>query len=215
MSRKVVDSNAMQSEALRSFLSASTNNYAVLNDYAAMEAYKGDTLISIFRSMKIVCEFPRQIIVLKTTGRICSLAGRARGLQRRMIEERQTREFPNFCGRLQAAEEGDAFMQRQLLESGRAADKQMDRILASAPILPGAIKELRQTFRAEELRAIRLDQPFPDTLVEKAMKFIIELTFMAMSTHPSASPALVVWTNSRTRSSSAIPSQPSCGHLTG
>lgn len=188
MSRKVVDSNAMQSEALRSFLSASTNNYAVLNDYAAMEAYKGDTLISIFRSMKIVCEFPRQIIVLKTTGRICSLAGRARGLQRRMIEERQTRDFPNFCRRLQAAEEGDAFMQRQLLESGRAADKQMDRILASAPILPGAIKELRQTFRAEELRAIRLDQPFPDTLVEKAMKFIIELTFMAMSTHPSASP---------------------------
>ncbi|RDJ01383.1 hypothetical protein B5K06_33615 [Rhizobium grahamii] len=68
MSRKVVDSNAMQSEALRSFLSSSTNNCAVLNDYAAMEAYKGDTLISIFRSMEIVCEFPRQIIVLKTTG---------------------------------------------------------------------------------------------------------------------------------------------------
>ncbi|MBP1852850.1 hypothetical protein [Rhizobium halophytocola] len=100
MSRKVVDSNAMQSEALRSFLSASTSNYAVLNDYAAMEAYKGDTLISIFRSMNIVCEFPRQIIVLKTTGRICSLAGRARGLQRRMIEERQTRDFPNFCRRV-------------------------------------------------------------------------------------------------------------------
>ena len=83
-------------------------------------------------------------------------------------------------------------MQRQLLESGRAADKQMDRILASAPILPGAIKELRQTFRAEELRAIRLDQPFPDTLVEKAMKFIIELTFMAMSTIRARPPALVV-----------------------
>lgn len=188
MSRKVVDSNAMQSEALRSFLSSSTNNCAVLNDYAAMEAYKGDTLISIFRSMKIVCEFPRQIIVLKTTGRICSRAGRAQGLQRRMIEERQTRDFPNFCRRLRAAEDGDAFVQRQLLASGRAADTQMGRILASAPILPGAIKELRKTFREEELKAIRLDQPFPDTLIEKAMKFIVELTFMAMSTHPSPPP---------------------------
>ncbi|MBB3916185.1 hypothetical protein [Rhizobium fabae] len=188
MIRKVVDSNAMQSDALRSFLSASASNYAVLNDYAAMEAYKGNTLTSVFRSMRIASEFPQQIIILKTTGRICSLAGRTQGLQRRMIEERQTRDFPKFCRRLRAAEDGDAFMQAQLLESGRAADSQMDRILASAPILPSAIKELRKTFQEQELRAIRLDQPYPDTLIEKTMKFIVDLTFMAMSTHPNPPP---------------------------
>ncbi|RDJ01385.1 hypothetical protein B5K06_33625 [Rhizobium grahamii] len=33
-----------------------------------------------------------------------------------------------------------------------------------------------------------MDQPFPDTLIEKAMKFIVELTFMAMSTHPNPPP---------------------------
>ncbi|MBY3260283.1 hypothetical protein HFO15_01170 [Rhizobium laguerreae] len=185
MNRKVVDSNAMQTDLLRSYLSASERNYAVLNDYAAMEAYKGNTLTSIYCSMEIACEFPRQMIVLKPTGRICALLGRNQGLQRRMIDERQTREFPTFCKRLQAARHGHAYFQEQLLESGRVANDQMDRILASAPILPGAIKELRKTFSPELLKAIRLDEPFPQALIEKSMKFIIDLTFYTISNHPS------------------------------
>jgi hypothetical protein len=185
MTRLVVDSNALHCETLRAFLSASPNNYAVLNDYAAMEAYKGDTLKSIFPSMKIASEFSRQIIILKSTGHICSLSGRGQRLQRRMIDERQTRDFPKFCRRLKAAEHGDAALRKQLLESGRVADTQMDRILASAPILPGAIKELRETFREEELKAIRLGKPFPDALIEKAVKFIMQLALTAMKSHPT------------------------------
>jgi hypothetical protein len=42
--RKIVDSNVLQSPVLRAYLSKSANNFAVLTDYAAMEAYKGDTL---------------------------------------------------------------------------------------------------------------------------------------------------------------------------
>jgi hypothetical protein len=48
----------------------------VLTDYAAMEAYKGDTLASLFRSMEIVAHFPKQVIVLKATSIICGLTGR-------------------------------------------------------------------------------------------------------------------------------------------
>ena len=44
--RKVVDSNCLQSEALRTYLSTSAANYVVLTDYAAMEAYKVDTTTS-------------------------------------------------------------------------------------------------------------------------------------------------------------------------
>jgi hypothetical protein len=46
--QKIVDSNFLQSDALRAYLSASTDNYAVLTDFAAMEAYKGDTLAWIY-----------------------------------------------------------------------------------------------------------------------------------------------------------------------
>jgi len=185
MKRMIVDSNAMQTDSLRSYLGASQSNFAVLNDYASMEAYKGNTLTSIYRSMEIASEFPRQMIVLKPTGRICALMGRSQGLQRRMIDERQTRDFPTFCKRLQAARDGDVYFQEQLLESGRVADGQMDRILADAPILPRAIKELRKTFTPEELKIIRLDEPFTQTLIEKSMKFIVELTLDTMSNHPS------------------------------
>ncbi len=65
--RKVVDSNFLQSDRLREYLSKSTKNYVVLTDYVAMEAYKDHTLASIYRSMQILADFPKQVIVLKTT----------------------------------------------------------------------------------------------------------------------------------------------------
>ena len=73
--RKVVDSNMLQSEVLQSFLHGSKENFAVLTDYVAMEAYKGNTLQSIYRSMEILATRPRQVIVLKGTQSICGLRG--------------------------------------------------------------------------------------------------------------------------------------------
>jgi histidinol-phosphate/aromatic aminotransferase/cobyric acid decarboxylase-like protein len=71
----VVDSNFMQREELRSYLAASTENYAVLTDYAAMEAYKDDILALIFHSMEIVADYPKQVIILKATSIVCGLTG--------------------------------------------------------------------------------------------------------------------------------------------
>lgn len=190
MRRLIIDSNVMQSEILRNYLSASENNYAVINDYASMEAYKGNTLTSIFRSMEILSEFPKQIIVLKTTGAICALYGRKQGLQRRLINERQTNDFPTFCRRLSQAQAGDLYIQRQILESGQVANYQMERILMSAPIMPDGINELRKTFSPEELKIIRLNKPFSISLIRKAMQFIIDLTFITMERHPSPPPKI-------------------------
>ncbi len=65
--RLIIDSNQLQSEALRAYLAKSKSNFAVLTDYASMEAYKGDTLVSIYKSMATLCDFPTQVIVLKGT----------------------------------------------------------------------------------------------------------------------------------------------------
>src|SRR5260370_13422888 len=94
--RMVVDSNALQSPMLRDYLSKSISNFAVLTDYASMEAYKGNTLASIFPSMAILADFPRQVIVLKTTRVVCGLRGRPTGLQRRLIHREQTSGFSNY-----------------------------------------------------------------------------------------------------------------------
>lgn len=186
--RTVIDSNALQTPELRAYLARSSANFAVLNDYAAMEAYKGDTLVSIFRSMDILTNFPRQVIVLKTTGKICGLRGRANGLQRRMIDEKQTRWFPVFCRHLQAAQRGDAFIRGQLLENGFVADEQMSKILADALIIPDAINELRKAFTADELRVIRESQPFSSTLVRKLLRFITDLALITKDRHPNPPP---------------------------
>ncbi len=138
----VVDSNALQSPLLRDYLSTATSNFAVLTDYASMEAYKGNTLVSIFRSMEILADFPRQVVVLKTTGVVCGLRGRQPGLQRRLIDREQTRGFSKYCDRLLAANPGDLSLQKQLGHFGRTADAQMDRMLADAANIPEAIEEV-------------------------------------------------------------------------
>jgi len=153
-----------------------------------MEAYKGNSLISIFRSMEILMEFPRQVIVLKNTGKICGLRGGQSGLQRRMIDERQTTEFPKFCRALRAAERGDTRLRQEILENGRAADSHLDRILASAPIMPDGIQELSKEFTPNELKAIRTHQPLPGSLIHKATKFMTELTILTIKGHPNPPP---------------------------
>jgi hypothetical protein len=187
--RKVVDSNALQSPTLRAYLSRSTNNFAVITDYAAMEAYKGNTLVSIFRSMAILAEFPRQVIILKTTGVVCGLSGRRAGLQRRMIDKGQTVGFQKFCLDLRAAELGDASRREQLLDLGRAADVQMDRMLADATIMPKAIAGIANSFTDAELKIIRTGLPLSDQLVRKMLERIVVLAETLYSQHPQ--PTLV------------------------
>lgn len=91
--RKIVDSNYLQAPALRDYLAKSTANFAVLTDYASTEAYKGKTLTSIYRSMEILSQYPKQVIVLRGTQTVCGLKGRRSGLLRRMIDDDQTRGF--------------------------------------------------------------------------------------------------------------------------
>ena len=144
--RKIVDSNMLQSNALREYLCRSGENYVVLTDYVAMEAYKGDHPSAIHERMEILAMRPRQVIVLKGTQAICGMRGRSAGLQRRMIDAGQTRGFGDFCRDLKTARSGDRKFEEQLSEHRREASAHMDRVLADAttipPILGRSLREL-------------------------------------------------------------------------
>ncbi len=146
--RKVVDSNQLQDEALRSYLSASIDNYVILTDYAAMEAYKGDTLACIYDRLRILAQHPNQVLILKGTQYICGLGGRAAVSQSPLIDETQTREFPEFCQHLLAAERGDLSLQQQLLEHGREATVHIDRMLLDMTTLSVGIDLMTKTYAA-------------------------------------------------------------------
>jgi hypothetical protein len=152
--RKVVDSNCLQSEALKVYLSASADNHVVLTDYAAMEAYKGDTLKSIYRSMEILAQHPQQVIVLRETQDICALNGRTAASLKPLIDEAQTGKFSEYCQHLLAARGGDLSLHGQLLEHGREATAHIDRMLKDMPTLSSGIDLMAETYSPEELKIL-------------------------------------------------------------
>lgn len=162
-------------------------NRAVLTDYVAMEAHQGDTLASIFKAMEVLSEFPTQVIVLKGTAAISSLRGRAKGLQRRLIDESQTSHFPAYVEHLKLAAGGHSAFQRELLESGRVATAHLERMLKDAETTGAVFADIAKQYTKEERRAVRLGEPYPKGFMEKAAAFVLSLVHQAFAAHPNVS----------------------------
>jgi hypothetical protein len=184
--RIVVDTNALQSPQLRAYLSKATTPFVVLTDYAAMESYKGDTLASIFRSMEVLADFPKQIIVLKSTRNVCGLRGRPAGLQRRMIDDAQTRGFQTYCVALHTAKRGNESARKQLLEYGREADAHLNRMLVDAMTMPDIINDIATSFSGDELKIIRNGKPFSGSLIAKVLENVVMIARSLFQQHPNA-----------------------------
>lgn len=183
--RKVIDSNYLQDPRLRSYLRKSSQHFVVLTDYLAMEAYKGNTFSTIYRSMEILAEFPTQVIVLKGTGVISAQVGRAAGLQRRLIDQRQTNDFGSFCKHLRLAQDGNANYQKSILEYGRDATTHMDTILADSADLPGVFDEIAVHYSQSELKILRSGSDYTSTILEKSVRSIMLLAASLFSKHPN------------------------------
>lgn len=181
----VVDSNQLQSDTLRAYLSKSKSNFAVLTDYAAMEAHKGNTLASIYKSMAILSDFPDQVIVLKSTRIVSGLRGRRAGLQRRLIDEVQTKGFPIYISHLRQAQRGDHRLEQQLLDLGIEATSHLDRMLADAQTTGSTIDDTAKLYSREERTAIRLGNHYPPSLVDKTINNVMHIAGHAFREHPN------------------------------
>jgi hypothetical protein len=158
---------------------------AVLTDYAAMEAYKGDTLVSIYNSMSILSEFPKQVVVLKNTLVVCGLSGRGSGLQQRLIDTGQTKDFGAYCRNLARAKSGDSRLQGQLLALSRDATQHLEeRMLADAYALPTAIEHIAGTYTPAELIALRTVAPYSAQMIRKAIASVLHIALDMFQNHP-------------------------------
>ena len=174
----------MQSDRLRTFLSSSPKNTAVITDYAAMEAYKGDTLSSIFKSMGVLSEFPNQVLILKSTTKACGLYGRASGLQKRLIDKSQTSHFPAYVRHLTLAQRGHTSLKRQLLDHGRVASEHMNRLLTEIQNTGTAHKEIRSIYTKCELATYRNGGPLPKSFFQKSLSEISKIAKINFKKHP-------------------------------
>ena len=182
--RKVVDSNQLQSECLRSYLAESNANFAILTDYAAMEAYKGETLVSIYKSMRVVSEFPAQMIVLKNTRIACGLSGKCSNLQGRLIDKRQTQEFKVYARSLREAKQGNPSLQYQILEYGKEATKHLERMLNDARTIGAVFDEIARTYTKEERRLIRDGKIYTPALADKIVRNVLYIAGELFRNHP-------------------------------
>lgn len=181
----VIDSNRLQSEELRDYLAKAKSNFAVLIDYAAMEAYKGNTLGSIYQSIATLTEFPDQVIVLKGTRAVCGLKGRLAGLQRRLIDEGQSSSFSKYVDHLHQAKAGNRQLQQQLLDHGKEATAHLDRMLRDAENVAAAIDDIARMYSKDERRTIRLGENHSPSFVDKTIKNVLQIASTAFSEHPN------------------------------
>ena len=183
--RKIVDSNFLQTPELDVYLSNSKSNYAVLTDYVAMEAYKDNTLESIFKSMCLLCRYPNQILVLKGTAVVSGLRFHEKGLLKRFIDSGQSKDFPKFCKDLSKAEKGDEKRRGALLSYGKDANQHMEKILNDADGVITAIAEIATNYTPQELRIFRKKEPYSIAMISKIFKHVIEVAKMLFSSHPN------------------------------
>jgi hypothetical protein len=169
MIRKVVDSNFLRSDALTAYLSESTENCVVLTDYVAIEAYKGEMPASIYASMAILTRYPKQVIVLRGTQDVCGLSGRVVASSEQLIDVNQTREFPDYCHALIAAQSGDQTVERQLLALGREAVAHMDKILLDMGKVSSGFDAAAAAYSEQELKIIRNGTSYTRKMADKLM----------------------------------------------
>jgi hypothetical protein len=183
--RCVVDSNYLQTDALRAYLQRSRQNEVVFTDYAFMEALKNNTLASVYKSLSVLKDFPGQVTVLKTTWHACGLHGGSKGLQRRLVDVPRTREFGIFCRALRNAEMGEPTMQQELLRLGREATVHLQSMESSALAFAQSSKDAAAMFTCEEQRQVREAASLSDALLTKLIQAAIWECEFLFANHPA------------------------------
>jgi hypothetical protein len=149
-----------------------------------MEAYKGDTLVSIYKSMRVVAEFPTQVIVLKNTRIACGLSGKCSNLQMRLIDERQTQEFKIYARSLREAKRGNPSLQRQILEYGKEATEHLERMLNDARTTGAVFDEIAKAYAKEERGLVRDGKIYTPALADKIVKNVLYIAGELFRNHP-------------------------------
>ena len=180
----VIDSNQLQTSQFHEFLARSPNNLAVLPDFASMEAYKGDSLKTIFKSMVVLADFPRQVIVLKGSAKNCAMSGRLKGLQRRLVDETQTRGFPEYIRALRLAEAGNTRLQTQIIKLGESANKHLERMRGEATNIRESIEILGSRYTKEERAVFRTRSEYTPELTDKLVRTVLEMAAMIFGESP-------------------------------
>ncbi|WP_157127448.1 hypothetical protein [Pandoraea sputorum] len=176
MAKILIDSNQLRTDDLRTFLSESPKNLAVLADVVAMEAYKHQAIKTMAESMSVLKDFPRQVLVLKGGGKLKFMHGKLAGLQRRLIDDTQSEEFPKFLDALEKAVNGDPAYVSAVERHAKFAREHFSKLQFGAEEMRQALTTFSEIFSPQERAAFRNESGYSDEMRDKIGNSILELT---------------------------------------
>lgn len=181
--KKIIDANFFQATALEYYLSSSGEHFVVLNEYASIEAYKGNAIKSISKSMETVSRFPNQVIVLKGTRDVVRLTLSSRDV-RQLEDVDETKGFRSFCRAIRLGLLEDESLKDQIIAKGMQASARSNTLRDDAAKFAMGIKELANSFRPEHLRALRKREALSADLIDRIIKEILLITALLYLKHP-------------------------------
>lgn len=185
--RKVIDANCLDNPKLEEYLQSDLKNMAVLTEFAGMEVHKGDPVKNVCHSMKILCQYPAQVIILKGTRQIIQENQTPSILNVRLfIDEDQTEHFAESCEVIKQAGKGNRRAIAPIIENGKIATAEMDKLRRDAVKTSEGIEAIINTFNLNHLKILRKHDPIPEALANKIMSDILVLTALLIKKHPDA-----------------------------
>lgn len=179
--RKVIDSNALQSEELLLFLEQDKENIAVITEYIAIESYKSNNPPASFH---ILSKYPKQVKILKRTIDLCSTNIRGDKNQDQLIDEQQTKTFDLFCQKLDQFNRDKSKLRRATEKHKLNAEDLIRKIEVDADKLTEGAIESFKLYSDDELKQIR-KQCFSTNLYEKIFRHVLNIASELFSSHPN------------------------------
>ncbi|MCX7303782.1 MAG: hypothetical protein NTV73_05520 [Hyphomicrobiales bacterium] len=170
----VLDTNALTDPQL-SDLGQTTPFKFVITDVVSREIYKGASVDNVRNSLQILSRFPKRVIILKTMGECARMSGRGSGLVRRLIDERATAGFGEFCSVLFR---DDSIARRMIEERNTWVERDRAVFRPFAEDFPNVATDLvSNLFSGSEVAILRRGkEPYPETLISKVLNLTIEVT---------------------------------------
>lgn len=160
--RVVIDTNSLETDELRLFLSASKKNFAVLPEHLAAEMFRPKSLDAIYSNFAVLCETAGQVLQLWSNQKALLVNPRRSAMANHFIDRQSSRTFGKFCDVLAMAQDGHAGLQRQLNQRQTWAQERVDAVEGAFGDMSEALEELRSNFTRQELRTMASGEPFPD-----------------------------------------------------
>ncbi len=177
--RCVIDTNWLSNAALEEYLAKSSKNHAVLAEMTLVEVHKEAAAVNARRLMKTLCQYPRQVIVLRSTRELYRDGGASKGLADRLTEATQTAQFGEYCRTVIDAPD-DGLVDEHFALMEEQSRGQIDDLRANVSNILVLFERFVAIFEKGELDRLRKRIPYNEPLQRKLIQLAMDMHKMLL-----------------------------------